>query len=301
MGNLEMIQYHPTTVAVPGKRLLISEAARGEGGRLFTVENGVRRYFMEEKYPELGNLMPRDVISREMALLAGPVYLDMTGLSKKVWAGRLPDLRREVTRYLGLDPAREPVPVSPGIHYFMGGVLADRGHRTTLPGLYAAGECACQYHGANRLGGNSLLGAIYGGVRAAESAAEDAVERDGPEEAGPLPPVTETSGFSARLGDILSNALGILRNGKDLAAALDVLDEVAGEALTLPERRRLSLGRAMLLSALARRESRGAHTRTDFPERDDASYRKTTAAELRDGEIVISFRPIPGGGDGDVA
>ena len=176
-ANLEFIQYHPTTVQIPGKRMLISEAARGEGGRLFIYQDGSPRYFMEEKYPELGNLMPRDVVSREMYQLTRDtgeqVYLDLRGLSNNTWKEKLSDLREEIRYYLALDPAKEPVPVSPGIHYFMGGILVDRGHRTSLSGLYAAGECACQYHGANRLGGNSTLGAIYGGMTAAVTAAAE--------------------------------------------------------------------------------------------------------------------------------
>ena len=295
-GNLEMLQYHPTTVAISGKRLLVSEAARGEGGRLFTVEKGRRRYFMEEKYPELGNLMPRDVISREMALLDGPAWLDLTGLPRATWAKRLPDLRAELRHYLNLDPAKEPVPVSPGIHFFMGGILVDRFHRTSLENLFAAGECACQYHGANRLGGNSLLGALYGGIAAARSAAEAAEEGE-PEARGFAAARQETPGFSPRLGDILSGGLGILREETTLTNALDSLDALSAESLTERERLRLALGRAMLLSALARRESRGAHTRTDFPERDDGQFRKTTAAAMGDGTIAISFIPISEGGE----
>ncbi len=168
-GNLEFLQYHPTTVGITGKRLLISEAARGEGGRLFYEKegSGERCYFMEEKYGERGNLMPRDVISREMCLLGRQVFLDLTILDQKTWDKKLKDLRDEVIHYMGVDPAKEPIPIAPGIHYFMGGILVDEGHRTNIRHLYAAGECACAYHGANRLGGNSLLGAIYGGQKAA--------------------------------------------------------------------------------------------------------------------------------------
>ena len=300
-GNLEMLQYHPTTVAIPGKRLLVSEAARGEGGRLFTVTAGGRTYFLEEKYPELGNLMPRDVISREMAQLEGQVYLDLTGLSRATWTRKLPDLRAELRHYLDLDPAKLPVPVSPGIHFFMGGILVDRGHRTSLENLFAAGECACQYHGANRLGGNSLLAALYGGSVAARSAAASAGGGgDGePERAGHAPGEKDTPGFSARLGEILSGGLGILRDAGTLEHACSALDGLSAAQWTEAERRRLALGRAMVLSALARRESRGAHTRTDFPGRDDGAYRKTTVAVMRGGAIEISFRPIPEGGEGD--
>lgn len=283
-ADLEMIQYHPTTVQIPGKRLLISEAARGEGGRLFTEINGERSYFMEEKYPELGNLMPRDVISREIAQLATPVYLDLTGLSKVVWKTRLPDLREEVRHYLGVDPAKTPVPVSPGIHFFMGGVYVDEAHRTNVPGLYAAGECACQYHGANRLGGNSLLGAIYGGMTAARAAADDPVAGGAPVNSdAPYAVAAPPDGY---MTSVLAKAMGILRSGDTLSAALE-------ETEALPDTEYTRLGRAMLLSALAREESRGAHTRIDFPERDDERFRKTTVAAGRNGEILIEFRPIP--------
>lgn len=283
LANLEFIQYHPTTVQIPGKRLLISEAARGEGGRLFTLQAGKRRYFMEEKYPELGNLMPRDVISREMARLPGPIYLDLTGLPKKTWQDRLSDLRDELRHYLGVDPAKTPTPVSPGIHFFMGGIYVDERHRTSIPGLYAAGECACQYHGANRLGGNSLLGAIYGGRAAAETVTADgALDGEAPVEA------ERTAGEEERtdIGGLLASGLGILRDRETMRSALTELE-------ALPDTGRARLGRAMVRSALAREESRGAHTRLDYPERDDGRFQKTTVAAYRDGRIDISFRDIP--------
>ena len=292
LANLEMIQYHPTTVQLPDKRLLVSEAARGEGGRLFVLRDGERRYFMEE-VSEMGNLAPRDVISREMARIGGQAYLDLTGLPKETWKRKLPDLREELKHYLNLDPAKQPAPVSPGIHFFMGGVYVDEGHRANIPGLFAAGECACQYHGANRLGGNSLLGALYGGAVAARSAAETDAAGAEPERVGTGAEERETPAFSERLGAILYAALGILRDEAGMTAALEEVDSLAPEARTETDRRRLTLGRAMLLSALARRESRGAHTRTDFPARDDEQYQKTTVAVCRDGEISVSFRPIP--------
>lgn len=294
LANLEMIQYHPTTAAISGKRLLVSEAARGEGGRLFVLHNGERRYFMEERYPQEGNLAPRDVISREMAGLGNdPTYLDLTGLSGTVWARRLPDLRRELRHYLGIDPAKAPIPVQPGIHFFMGGIMVDEGHHTGIPGLLAAGECACQYHGANRLGGNSLLGAIYGGLVAAESAASMASEAMEPTPLETGREEAADAAFSERLGEILYAGLGILRDEAGLCSALAALDALEGEAQTKRNRQRLMLGRAMLLSALARRESRGAHTRTDYPTRDDERYRKTTVAVCREGTVEISFQPIP--------
>lgn len=167
-----MIQYHPTTAECGGKRILISEAARGEGGRLFALKNGQPWYFMEEKYPELGNLMPRDITAREIWKVSreSEVFLDMTGIPKDVISNKLTGLADDCMTYLNKDIQKEPIPVLPGIHYFMGGIYVDEHHRTVFQNLYAAGECCAQYHGANRLGGNSLLGAVYGGRIAADSA-----------------------------------------------------------------------------------------------------------------------------------
>ena len=300
LANLEMIQYHPTTVQISGKRMLVSEAARGEGGRLYVERGGKLWYFMEALFPELGNLMPRDVVSRTMAdvvthLDCGKqVYLDLTGLSENTWAKKLPDLRAELKHYLALDPKTKPIPVSPGIHYFMGGLYVDEKHRTTLAGLYAAGECACQYHGANRLGGNSMLGAIYGGKVAAESAAAE-VSEDQTEEIGPIAAeehaqLAVSAQLANRLRDVLLSGLGIVRNEAGMTRALDSLNGLQPE--TTAERDRVALGRAMLLSVLARRESRGAHYRSDCTERDEA-FRKTTVATQTGNGTEIAFRAIP--------
>lgn len=366
LANLEFIQYHPTTVQISGKRMLISEAARGEGGRLYVMRGGQKWFFMEEKYPELGNLMPRDVVSREMYTILRdpecqpPILLDLTGLPKKTWQKRLPDLRKEIRHYLNIDPARQPVPVSPGIHFFMGGILVDREHRTNIPNLYAAGECACQYHGANRLGGNSLLGALYGGRVAAQSIAKqdfavqdvaaqsiakqgfavqdlaaqsiakqdfavqdlaaqstvkEVAEVETPDAAAhssaeaivkisadPETLPADSSDFSAsaaeELAKILSKGLGIIRDETGIDEALRELDafgrrlQQSGKR-TETEKRRLKLAEAMLLCARERKESRGAHTRADFPARDDENWQKTTAAVFKEGKIHISFREIP--------
>ncbi len=308
LGNLEFLQYHPTTVGIPGKRMLISEAARGEGGRLYILRDGKPWYFMEEKYPELKNLMPRDVVSREMFFVSrqdncgDQVYLDLTGLSAATWDKKLSDMREEIIHYLSIDPVTTPVPVSPGIHFFMGGILVDEDHRSSLPGLYAAGECACQYHGANRLGGNSMLGALYGGKAAAKSIfsllREDVTPDNDPTELGKAS--QEWMGERAvspvqieKLKAILWDGLGIAREERALTAALEKLEAVLAEDLTPWERNRALLGKAMLVSALERKESRGAHYRWDFPDRDDEHFRKTTVAMYRDGAVAVTHRPIP--------
>lgn len=281
LANLEFIQYHPTTIAIPGKRLLISEAARGEGGRLFVRKNGKPWYFMEEKYPELKNLMPRDVVSAEMVeVTARPdcdrqVYLDMTGIAKKVWQSRLSDLREQVIHYLALDPARQPIPVSPGIHYFMGGIWVDAAHHTSVQNLYAAGECACQYHGANRLGGNSLLGAVYGGKTAAATVLRECTqEKDSPAALNGAPPYTEVAPvFRKAVGQILGKYLKILRNETDMQQALTEL--AALHADNPAETRLLELAKATVSCALFRKESRGAHRRTDYPATDPDCQQQT--------------------------
>ena len=294
LANLEMIQYHPTTVAIPGKRLLVTEAARGEGGRLFVEKKGAggeiltapegRYYFMEERYPALGNLMPRDVVSREIdSILAddhygGRVFLDMTGIPADVWDERLAELREEILHYLGPDPAKVPVPVAPGIHYFMGGIDADAEHRTSLAGVYAAGECCALYHGANRLGGNSTMGAMAGGRVAAESAMRYGCDiRDGRPGALAIDPLRQAANRlpepDEELGDILREGLGIVRNEASLQRALRRVTEL--ERTRGNSTPRILLAKAMLKSAMQRKESRGAHYRGEYPETLDACRRKT--------------------------
>lgn len=287
MANLEMIQYHPTTVELGEKRMLLSEAARGEGGRLFALRNGKPWYFMEEKYPELGNLMPRDITAREVWTVSRDyeVFLDMTELPKEVMEHKLAGLVDDCQTYLHKDIRKEPIPILPGIHYFMGGIQVDERHRTSMRNLYAAGECCAQYHGANRLGGNSLLGAIYGGQIAAETACRETVS-------SPNMPCAEESllpelspDAQMQMNRILLNALGVVRDAQTLEAGIQEIRKLSG---TLP-----LLGCAMLESALARKESRGAHWRADYPQRNDAVYCKTTVAHWNGQHIAISFESIP--------
>jgi len=303
LGNLEMIQYHPTTIGIAGKRCLVTEAARGEGGRLFVLRDGKPWYFMEEKYPELKNLMPRDVVSREIYFVkkdpacGDQVYLDMTGLSEEVWKKRLPDLRAELIRYLSMDPKKTPIPVDPGIHYFMGGVHVDRKHRTNVEDLYAAGECCDQYHGANRLGGNSMLGAIYGGRVAARSAAET-VKRSCASEtpkhncaAGGYKNAAGSDNAAPQLifeiRDILTQAMGIVRSEETIRRAQAALTRLAErEGLNEREKNRIYLAQAMVMSADFRRESRGAHYREDYPEKDDAFLGIIVADYINDKNVI---------------
>ena len=287
LANLEFIQYHPTTIQANGKYMLISEAARGEGGRLYVLRNGEPWYFMEEKYPALGNLMPRDITAREIAarITEGQtVYLDMSHLSHHVLTDNLAGLVRDCALYAGLDITKAPLPVEPGIHYFMGGIAVDERHRTAFSHLYAAGECAAQYHGANRLGGNSLLGAIYGGQIAAETALAGQTDTLPKGSANPVPKPIDTDHWQG-LRQTMDDAMGIIRDESSLTKGLEHLSSY-DDTLSL-------LGKAMIHSALARTESRGAHWRRDYPQRDDVHFKQTTLATYDGHTIHISFHPIP--------
>ena len=302
LANLEFLQYHPTTMPLSVKRMLVTEAARGEGGRLFALRRGEPWYFMEDKYPELGNLMPRDVVSREEEAVlkdpscGGQVYLDMRGLSAHVWRTRLSDLRDEVRHYQHLDPAKEPLPVEPGIHYCMGGILVDERHRTNVARLYAAGECACAYHGANRLGGNSLLGAIRGGMVAARALLDEDVSAQGRTQTRAAvsadTPASTNASLQTNTNDVeramqkaLVGCMGITRTQQELEAGLRSLE-------ALPHTARVALARATVACALARQESRGAHQRSDYPHTSD-DFRRTTVVRWQGDQPSIEFRALP--------
>jgi succinate dehydrogenase / fumarate reductase flavoprotein subunit len=169
LKNLEFIQYHPTTIVTGQKRMLVSEAARGEGGRLYYEENGKRVYFMENLFGERGNLMPRDVVSRCMEETGKDISLDVSFLGKDRIMQRIPEVYELCRKYRGIDISTQSIPVVPSVHFFMGGIAVNNEHETNIRNLYAIGECASIYHGANRLGGNSLLAAIHGARVAAES------------------------------------------------------------------------------------------------------------------------------------
>ena len=291
-ADLEFIQYHPTTAEISGKRMLISEAARGEGGRLFIMRDGKPWYFMEERYPSLGNLMPRDVVAREMTSVKrepgcdGEIFLDMTGLGADAWTGKLSDLRTEIISYLHMDPKDVPVPVRPGIHFFMGGIRVNDRHETDIKGLFAAGEAACRYHGANRLGGNSMLAAIYGGSVAARSAAETAGEAPIRETDAAFDEATPSA--RARLKKALTDGLGIIRDEASMKAAEAEIEAMTREEPNSVDRLRAALGLAMIRSAIARRESRGAHFRSDIPDTVE-SLKKKSYARYDGGRVIVGF------------
>ena len=294
LKNLEFIQYHPTTMETAQKRMLISEAARGEGGRLFYTDGGRRVYFLEDKYGPKGNLMTRDVISREMEAAGREIWLDLTCLGKDVINERLPEVRDLCAKYRGIDVSREPIPVAPSVHFFMGGLAVHLNHETNISGLFAVGECASMYHGANRLGGNSLLSAIYGaGVAAREIAGREALDGSADfsaqlqrEQALLDGAHSADSPFSVMvlrdmLAETMRKHLGIVRDAQKLSEGLhdveyylSVADRLRYDGSVLPYFNYsltgiLTLAQATLRCALARQESRGAHCRSDFSEQSE--------------------------------
>ena len=311
LANLEMIQYHPTTVGTPSKRMLVTEAARGEGGKLFVLKDGQPWYFMKQWYPEMAELMPRDVVSRSIykASDAGKkqVYLDISHLSDETVKVKLDEVYSTCMKHLNLDPTSEPIPVYPGIHYFMGGIKTDENHKTNIKGLYAAGECSCQYHGANRLGGNSLLGAVHGGYIASKNIVEENIDID--DEAVQKAIDNEKRLFNSfdassngvlisdienDLSDIMNSSMGIYRSEEGLKDAINQLDRLSNLEFSSKNyydyvrvKALFCLAKACLLSALGRKESRGAHQRIDYPKTSEF-YEKTTCVDY-DGGIKISF------------
>ena len=313
LKNLEFIQYHPTTMETPQKRMLISEAARGEGGRLFYEEDGKRGYFLEDKYGEKGNLMPRDIVSREMEATGKQIYLDVSFLGRDIITSRIPEVQELCMKYRGIDITREPVPVNPSVHFFMGGLAVDLNHETNIRNLYAAGECASIYHGANRLGGNSLLAAIYGGQKAAESVAGrdsmdthhsfDSYVQD--ETAKVMSGLGSESRFPVMyIRDMaaqnLKEDLGIVRDEKrlrkgieDVDFYLDIADKINYDSSVLPYFNYsltgiLTLARAVLVSADARKESRGAHFRSDYPE-ENSELQAASVISYDDGAYRVRY------------
>ena len=313
LKNLEFIQYHPTTIETPQKRMLISEAARGEGGRLYYIDNGQRVYFMEALYGERGNLMPRDIVSKCIFSAPSQVYLDITFLGEKYIRSRLFEVAEVCRKYAGLDVAKESIPVYPSVHFFMGGLCVDNKHKTTIDHLYAIGECASRYHGANRLGGNSLLSAIYSGKVAAKAIGDLQNADTIPDFSAYISEqekileerLASKSRFSAvyiryELAKLMNDCLGVVRTEQKLVEGIESVDYY----LTISEklvydsdvsayvgyslRPMLLLARAILTSALARRETRGAHIREDYPDRS-AEYDYCSVCDYLNGEHRISF------------
>ena len=281
VSDMEFYQFHPTAFTAPGApRFLLSEALRGEGAVLVNAK-GER--FMERYHPLL-ELAPRDVVARAITRegMDGPVYLDMRHVKKDL-AARFPGISKFLAGY-GLDLGGNLVPVRPAAHYLMGGVRTDVHGRTSLPGLYAAGEVACTgVHGANRLASNSLLeGLVFGALVAETMVEEKDIGLKTQEPAGVVPAAVQggvtteaaTESWIAELRGLMWKHAGLLRDGAGLREAQRALDALE---VTMPggmfrraiEARNLHVVAGLIVaSALGREESRGAHYRNDFPLRD---------------------------------
>src|SRR5262245_47981909 len=295
LRDMEFMQFHPTVLYIAGSsRNLITEAMRGAGGRL-TDRNGVR--FMPE-YDPRGELAPRDVVSRaivsQMEKTRHPnVYLDMSHLEPAVVRARFPGMAAICAEF-GLDITRDPIPVRPGAHYMIGGVTVDLEGRTTLPGLWAAGEVTSSgLHGANRLASNSLLEGLVFGMHAGVGASEAAARVPDTFQVLPLenPPITDggepmdLSDIRNSLKSLMWRACGVRRDAGRLTEAAEDIDRwcryVLPRQFADPKgwelQNMLEVSRLMIRSALAREETRGVHVRTDFPETDDAHWRRHVA------------------------
>jgi succinate dehydrogenase / fumarate reductase flavoprotein subunit len=324
---MEFMQFHPTTLRSNG--VLITEGCRGEGGYLRNA-NGDR--FMAEAAPIAMELASRDVVARaewkeieEGRGVNGCVLLDLTHLGAKKIRTRLPGSRELAIDYAGVDPIDEPIPVRPGAHYHMGGVDCDVDGRTIMPGLYAAGEAACvSVHGANRLGGNSLMETIVFGRRSGRHAGEDAVaNRNGAliPESAVRDQERKVRGMFARSGgerpwkvrdelaQIMYDKAGIFRTSDRLVECLDkvhelrervanvVLDDKGDRFNTdltsvIELESMLEAADCLVTSALAREESRGAHTRLDYPERNDEKWMRHSLSWHDAGQVRLDYKPV---------
>jgi L-aspartate oxidase len=294
VADLEFVQFHPTALNVKGApRFLISEALRGDGARLI---NGRGEAFMTRYHPD-GDLAPRDVVARsivrEMERTGGLVFLSLSHLDPGYVVHRFPTIA-EMCRQINLDLARDPIPVGPAAHYIMGGVDTDQWGRTSIPGLFAAGEVACTgVHGANRLASNSLLEGLVFGARAAiamprpPAAAAMAADRReargawlAPGAAAPQPPATVHE-----VRDLMWNSVGLFRTREGMEDAVARLEAAyvahrraldnarADDADAWKQFNLVTVARLIAHAALRRQESRGAHYRQDFPEKDDVHWK----------------------------
>ena len=323
-ANGEFIQVHPTAIQGEDKRRLISESVRGEGGRVWVPRDGQPWYFLEDMYPAYGNLVPRDIATRAIFKVVyelglgidgnNVVYLDVSHLDPGFLTTKLGGVLEIYEKFVGDDPRRIPMKIFPAVHYSMGGLWVDFDHMTNIPGLFAAGECDYQYHGANRLGANSLLSCIYGGFLSGPNAVRYLGGLQNLPDAVPCLQETEKrerdtnqmwlkkSGDEnpyalwREMGGVMTQNVTVIRENDKLAETdqkLQELTERYGTRVAVPDNSMwknqplqftrhlegmLALARAITLGALARNESRGAHYKPEFPNRDDDNWLKTTRA-----------------------
>jgi succinate dehydrogenase / fumarate reductase flavoprotein subunit len=326
LEDMEFVQFHPTTLKDTG--ILITEGARGEGGYLL---NTLGERFMKRYAPEQMELATRSTVSlaigqeiQEGRGVDGCVLLDLRHLGRARILERLPQIRELALEFAGLDPIETPIPIRPGAHYQMGGVKTNAWGETDLPGLFAAGECACvSVHGANRLGGNSLLETIVFGRRAGTRAADAIRDYD-------LQPVPEEvlKSEEQRLNTLLTNPglerawqirddlgktmslnLGIFRTKQSMQEALGAIQALKARAnrMCVQDKGRifntdliqalelqclLDIADTIVVSALGREESRGAHYRADFPTRNDSAWIRHTVSHRREDGPQLSYAPV---------
>jgi len=352
-ANGEFIQVHPTGIPGEDKLRLMSESARGEGGRIWVPRDGTPWYFLEEKYPKYGNLVPRDIASREIfhvcrVLKLGVdgkdvVYLDVSHIPRETLNRKLGGILEIYEKFAGDDPRKVPMKVFPCVHYSMGGLWIDyeadadgnpkvgnpRNHQTNIPGLFAAGEVDYEYHGANRLGANSLLSTFYAGMlcgpamvshatnldRSASAVPSSVFEAERQRQQEMTEQICRMDGsenpyvIHKELGEIMTDNVTVVRYNENLQATdnairafqerwrrTNIQDATrwANQAVpfTRALRNMLELARVITLGALRRDESRGAHYKPDFPERNDPQWLKTTKATWSPGGPVFSYDPV---------
>jgi succinate dehydrogenase / fumarate reductase flavoprotein subunit len=332
LKDMEFVQFHPTTII--GTNILMTEGARGEGGYLIN-KDGER--FMQRYAPKAMELAPRDIVSRSIQTEinegrglpdgGGSVYLDLRHLGREKILERLPGIRDICLSFLGIDPIEKPIPIQPGQHFIMGGIDTDNDGATVLPGVFAAGECACvSVHGANRLGGNSLLECVVMGRRAGAAAARfvqgqasainQAVLNDTLKQTiEQVDALLKSEGkerlvtLRNQMQETMTDKVGIFREEKPMAEALATLRELRARYrhIGVDARHRkfnldllhtielggmLDIAEATAASALARKESRGAHARLDFTTRDDTNWLKHTLAYFTPDGARLDYKPV---------
>jgi succinate dehydrogenase / fumarate reductase flavoprotein subunit len=347
-ANGEFIQVHPTSIPGEDKLRLMSESARGEGGRVWvprkkgderdpkSIPEDERWYFLEEKYPAYGNLVPRDIATRELFQICldgygvgggNMVFLDLTHIPAATLDRKLGSILEIYEKFVGQDPRHTPMKIFPGMHYTMGGIWVDYNQMTNVPGIFAVGECDYSIHGANRLGANSLVSCIYAGIVAGPAAVNYAT---GNGRGDALTPVHESEvNRQVELNERLKNQRGdenayklheemgrwmtdnvtVVRYNKKLEETdaklqelldrynrVDINESIYWATQALPHARQLfnmmQLARVITLGALKRNESRGAHYKPEFPERNDADFLKTTIAAYTPEGPEFSYEPV---------
>lgn len=338
-ANGEFIQIHPTAIPGDDKLRLMSESARGEGGRVWTYKDGKPWYFLEERYPDYGNLVPRDIATREIFKVCvdehlgidgeNMVYLDVSHIPAATLNVKLGGILEIYEKFVGDDPRKVPMRIFPAVHYSMGGLWVDYEQMTNIKGLFACGEVDYQYHGANRLGANSLLSSIYGGMiagpavvryasglgKAATDATQGLLDAAAKREQEKYDGILHLAGkenpylLARELGQWMTDNVTVVRYNDRLQKTYDKIEELmerwhhigmgdtsGWQNQMAPFTRQLwnmlELSRVVTRGALLRDESRGAHYKPDFPQRDDARFLKTTRADWTPDGPAISYEEV---------